>query len=503
MSNATSAAPLATIASLSQHEGQTVTLRGWLYNIRSSGKLLFPTFRDGTGTIQGIVPKAAVPEEVFNTIKSLTLESSLTVTGKVRADSRAPSGYELDVENVEVLQRIPEETPFPITLKEHGVDFLMEHRHLWLRTPRQSAILRVRATIMRAAAEYFDTNGFIRTDPPILTPNACEGTSELFEMDYFDNDKAYLTQSGQLYVEATALALGKVYSFGPTFRAEKSKTRRHLTEFWMIEPEVAHLELNGLLDLAEAFITHIVKRVLEFHRADLKVIGKDITKLEAVLTPSSTQPSDAVILSEGAERAAGESNGAESKDPEGPKPTHTAEPFSITNANASPATTNRFPRLSYDEAHAMLEKAYAEGKIEAPHKYGDDFGSPDETYISSQFDKPVMIHRYPAAIKAFYMQPDPQDPTKALCVDVLAPEGYGEIIGGSQRVDSYDLLKQRIEDHNLPLEAFQWYLDLRKYGSVPHSGFGMGIERVVAWLCGLDHVRETIPFARTLNRIYP
>ncbi|HEX3373253.1 MAG TPA: amino acid--tRNA ligase-related protein, partial [Edaphobacter sp.] len=265
----TTQAPVATIASLSQHEGQTVTLRGWLYNLRSSGKLLFPTFRDGTGTIQGIVPKAAVPEEVFNTLKALTLESSLTVIGKVRADSRAPSGYELDVENVEVLQRVPEETPFPITLKEHGVDFLMEHRHLWLRTPRQSAILRVRATIMRAAAEYFDINGFIRTDPPILTPNACEGTSELFEMDYFDDDKAYLTQSGQLYVEATALALGKVYSFGPTFRAEKSKTRRHLTEFWMVEPEVAFLELDGLLDLAEAYITHIVTTVLAHHRADL------------------------------------------------------------------------------------------------------------------------------------------------------------------------------------------------------------------------------------------
>jgi len=447
--SATPTAPLATIASLSQHEGQTVTLRGWLYNIRSSGKLLFPTFRDGTGTIQGIVPKAAVPEDVFNTIKSLTLESSLTVTGKVRADSRAPSGYELDVEDVTVLQRIPEDTPFPISLKEHGVDFLMEHRHLWLRTPRQSAILRVRATIMRAAAEYFDTNGFIRTDPPILTPNACEGTSELFEMDYFDDDKAYLTQSGQLYVEATALALGKVYSFGPTFRAEKSKTRRHLTEFWMIEPEVAHMDLDGDMQLAEEFLRHIVGRVLELHRTDLKTIGRDISKLEPITTPGA------------------------------------------------------FPRLSYDEAHAMLEKAHAEGKLENPHKYGDDLGSPDETYISSQFDKPVMIHRYPAAIKAFYMQPDPHDPTKALCVDVLAPEGYGEIIGGSQRVDSYDLLKARIEEHNLPLDAFQWYLDLRKYGSVPHAGFGMGIERVVAWLCGLDHVRETIPFARTLNRIYP
>jgi asparaginyl-tRNA synthetase len=442
-------APVTTIATLGQHEGQTITLRGWLYNLRSSGKLLFPTFRDGSGTIQGIVPKAAVAEEVFETLKNLTLESSVVVTGKVRADSRAPSGFELDVENVTVTQRIADETPYPISLKEHGVDFLMEHRHLWLRTPRQSAILRVRATIMRAAAEYFDTNGFIRTDPPILTPNACEGTSELFEMDYFDNDKAYLTQSGQLYIEATALALGKVYSFGPTFRAEKSKTRRHLTEFWMIEPEVTYLDLDGLMGLAEGFLTHIVTRVLETHRADLKVIGKEVSKLEAVATPGE------------------------------------------------------FPRLSYDEAHQMLVEAHAKGLIENAHTYGDDFGSPDETYISNQFDKPVMVHRYPAEVKAFYMQPDPNDPTKALCVDVLAPEGYGEIIGGSQRVDSYDLLKSRIEQHNLPLAAFQWYLDLRKYGSVPHSGFGMGIERAVAWICGLEHVRETIPFARTLNRIYP
>ena len=465
---------IATIASLSAHEGQTITLRGWLYNLRASGKLLFPIFRDGTGTIQGIVPKAAVPEAVFETLKNLTLESSVIVTGKVRADSRAPSGYELDVENVEVVQRVPDETPFPISLKEHGVDFLMEHRHLWLRTPRQSAILRVRATIMRAAAEYFDTHGFIRTDPPILTPNACEGTSELFEMDYFDDDKAYLTQSGQLYIEATALALGKVYSFGPTFRAEKSKTRRHLTEFWMIEPEVAYAGLDDIMDLAEAFITHIVTRVLESHRADLKVIGRDVTKLEPIVAAN-------------------------------PVPSSTLSSFAEGGGSASPASAARsaFPRLSYDEAHAMLDEAYKSGKLENPHKYGDDFGSPDETYISSQFDRPVMIHRYPAAIKAFYMQPDPADPTQALCVDVLAPEGYGEIIGGSQRVDSYDLLKSRIEEHNLPLAAFQWYLDLRKYGSVPHAGFGMGIERVVAWLCGLDHVRETIPFARTLNRIYP
>ncbi len=487
MSNEANTPPIATIASLASFEGQTITLRGWLYNLRASGKLLFPIFRDGTGTIQGIVPRAAVPEAVFETLKNLTLESSLTVTGKVRADSRAPSGYELDVENIEVLQRVPDETPFPITLKEHGVDFLMEHRHLWLRTPRQSAILRVRATIMRAAAEYFDTNGFIRTDPPILTPNACEGTSELFEMDYFDDDKAYLTQSGQLYIEATALALGKVYSFGPTFRAEKSKTRRHLTEFWMVEPEVAFLELDGLLNLAEAFITHIVTTVLANHRADLKVIGKDIAKLEAVIAPESASGIQNEVGNDASSRPEPK---AEWRDPRIPP-------------EAAQTPANKFPRLSYDEAHAMLEKAFAEGKIEAPHKYGDDFGSPDETYISSQFSKPVMIHRYPAAIKAFYMQPDPQDPTKALCVDVLAPEGYGEIIGGSQRVDSYDLLKSRIEAHGLPLDAFQWYLDLRKYGSVPHAGFGMGIERVVAWICGLDHVRETIPFARTLNRIYP
>jgi asparaginyl-tRNA synthetase len=439
-------AQVATISGIGRHVGETVKLRGWLYNMRESGKLLFPIFRDGTGTIQGIVPKAAVAVEVFERVKSLTQESSVIVTGKVRADARAPSGFELDVEDVEIVHLVPEATPFPISPKEHGVDFLMEHRHLWVRTPRQSAILRIRATIMRAAQEYFDTNGFIRTDPPILTPAACEGTSTLFELDYF-GDPAYLTQSGQLYIEATALALGKVYSFGPTFRAEKSKTRRHLTEFWMIEPEVAYMGLDGLLVLAEEFIAHIVARVLEGHLPDLKVIGRDATKLQAIKAP--------------------------------------------------------FPRISYDEAHAMLAEAFAKGLIEAEHKEGDDFGSPDETYISSQFDRPVMIHRYPAAIKAFYMQPDPVDPTKALCVDVLAPEGYGEIIGGSQRVDSYEFLKSRIDEHGLPLSAFEWYLDLRRYGSVPHSGFGMGIERAVAWICGLDHVRETIPFARTLNRIYP
>ncbi len=443
-------APLSSIATIGRHEGETVRVRGWLYNLRASGKLLFPILRDGSGTIQGIVPKAAVSETVFETLKNLTLESSLTITGKVRADSRAPSGYELDVQNVDVTQRVPDDQPFPITLKEHGTDFLMERRHLWMRTPRQSAILRVRATIMRAAQEYFDTNDFIRTDPPILTPAACEGTSELFEMKYFDEGNAYLTQSGQLYIEATALALGKVYSFGPTFRAEKSKTRRHLTEFWMVEPEVAYADLDDLMVLAEEFLSHIVQTVLGKHRADLKTItGADdkAAKLDKIQAP--------------------------------------------------------FPRVSYDDAHSMLEDAFAKGLIETKHTYGDDFGSPDETFISNQFDRPVMIHRYPAAVKAFYMQPDPLDNTKALCVDVLAPEGYGEIIGGSQRVDSYDLLKQRILDHGLPLESFEWYLDLRRYGSVPHSGFGMGIERVVAWVCGLDHVRETIPFARTLNRIYP
>jgi asparaginyl-tRNA synthetase len=439
-------APLATIATLGQFDGQSVTLRGWLYNLRESGKLLFPIFRDGTGTVQGVAHVKSVRAEVFESLKGLTQESSVIVQGKVRADKRAPGGFELDVEDLQVIQRVPESDPYPISLKEHGVDFLMEHRHLWVRSPRQSAILRIRAEIMRAAAEYFDQNGFIRTDPPILTPAACEGTSTLFPVDYF-GDPAFLTQSGQLYIESTALALGKVYSFGPTFRAEKSKTRRHLTEFWMVEPEVAYLDLDGLMQLAENYISHIVQSVLKNRQAELDVIGRDVTKLESVLPP--------------------------------------------------------FPRLRYDEAARMLNQAHAEGKLEQPFEYGNDFGSPDETWLSSQFDRPVMVHRYPAAVKAFYMEPDPDDPTFALCLDVLAPEGYGEVIGGSQRVASYELLKSRIEAHGLPLESFQWYLDLRRYGSVPHAGFGMGIERLVAWICGLDHVRETIPFARTLHRIYP
>ena len=437
---------VSTIAEIGKHEGQTVTIHGWLYNLRESGKLLFPQFRDGSGVIQGVVAKNAVPQEVFDAVKGLTQESSVIVEGKVRADKRAPGGYELDVSNVKVLQRVSETAPYPISLKEHGVDFLMEHRHLWVRTPRQAAILRVRAEIIKAARDFFDERGFTLTDPPILTPAACEGTTTLFPVDYFD-EQAFLTQSGQLYIEATAMALGKVYSFGPTFRAEKSKTRRHLTEFWMVEPEVAFATLDELMELAEQFITFLVKRCLERRSSDLKIIGRDVSKLEKVDVP--------------------------------------------------------FPRVAYDDAVKMLQEAHAKGALENSFEWGGDLGSPDETYISSQFERPVMVHRYPAKVKAFYMEPDPQRPELALCVDVLAPEGYGEIIGGSQRMASHDLLLQRIHEHGLPEEAFKWYLDLRKYGSVPHAGFGMGIERAVAWICGLEHVRETIPFPRMLYRLYP
>jgi asparaginyl-tRNA synthetase len=439
-------APVSTIADIGKHEGQTVTIRGWLYNLRESGKLLFPIFRDGTGTIQGVLPKNAVSPEVFDGVKNLTQESSVVVEGKVRADKRAPGGYELDVSNVQVLQKVAESDPYPISLKEHGVDFLMEHRHLWVRSPRQAAILRLRAEIIKAARDFFDERGFTLTDPPIITPAACEGTTTLFPVDYFE-DQAYLTQSGQLYIEATAMALGKVYSFGPTFRAEKSKTRRHLTEFWMVEPEVAYATLDDLMDLAEGLISFVVQRSLEKRRADLQTIGRDVSRLEKIHAP--------------------------------------------------------FPRISYDEAVKTLQEGHAKGELETKFEWGGDLGSPDETYLSSKFDKPVMIHRYPAAVKAFYMEPDPQRPELALCVDVLAPEGYGEIIGGSQRTASYDLLLKRIREHNLPEEAFKWYLDLRKYGSVPHAGFGMGIERAVAWICGLEHVRETIPFPRMLYRLYP
>ena len=446
METVTTQPPVSAIAGIGQHEGQSVTVRGWLYNLRESGKLLFPIFRDGSGVIQGVVPKSQVSPEVFETVKNLTLESSVVVTGKVRADKRAPGGYELDVTDVRIIQKVPEDDPFPISLKEHGVDFLMEHRHLWVRTPRQAAVLRVRAEIIRAARNFFDDRGFFLTDPPILTPAACEGTTTLFPVDYFD-EQAFLTQSGQLYIEATAMALGKVYSFGPTFRAEKSKTRRHLTEFWMVEPEVAFAELDDIMELAENFISHIVQTVLANRRDDLKLLARDVTKLENIKPP--------------------------------------------------------FPRITYDEAVKMLQEGHSKGQVETKFEWGGDLGSPDETYLSSLFDKPVMVHRYPAKVKAFYMEPDPQRPELALCVDVLAPEGYGEIIGGSQRIGDYNLLLKRIREHGLPEAAFKWYLDLRRYGGVPHSGFGMGIERVVTWLCGLEHLREAIPFARTLNRIYP
>ena len=442
----TTQAPVTTIAQVGQHEGETVTIRGWLYNLRESGKLLFPIFRDGSGLIQGVIAKNAVSPEMFAAVKGLTQESSIIVEGKVRADKRAPGGYELDVSSVQVVQRVSESDPYPITPKEHGVDFLMEHRHLWVRSPRQAAILRVRAEIIKAARDFFDERGFTLTDPPILTPAACEGTTTLFPVDYFD-EQAYLTQSGQLYIEATAMALGKVYSFGPTFRAEKSKTRRHLTEFWMVEPEMAYATIDDVMELAEGLISFLVKRCLERRRADLQTIGRDISKLEKIEAP--------------------------------------------------------FPRISYDEAVKMLQEAQTKGAVENRFEWGGDLGSPDETYLSSQFEKPVMIHRYPAKVKAFYMEPDPQRPELALCVDVLAPEGYGEIIGGSQRMASYDLLIQRIHEHGLPESSFKWYLDLRKYGSVPHGGFGMGIERAVAWICGLEHVRETIPFPRMLYRLYP
>jgi asparaginyl-tRNA synthetase len=438
--------PVTTISEIGKHESQTVTIRGWLYNLRESGKLLFPQFRDGSGIIQGVVPKNAVTPEVFEAVKTLTQESSVIVEGKVRADKRAPGGYELDVANVRVVQRVPETDPYPITPKEHGTDFLMEHRHLWVRSQRQAAILRVRAEIIKAARDFFDERGFTLTDPPIITPAACEGTTTLFPVDYFD-EQAYLTQSGQLYAEAMAMALGKVYSFGPTFRAEKSKTRRHLTEFWMVEPEVAYATLDDVMEIAEGLISFIVKRCLERRRVDLQTIGRDISKLEKIEPP--------------------------------------------------------FPRISYDDAAKNLQEGHAKGALESKFEWGGDLGSPDETYLSAQFDKPVMVHRYPAKVKAFYMEPDPQRPELALCVDVLAPEGYGEIVGGSQRMASHELLLQRIHEHGLPEEAFKWYLDLRKFGSVPHGGFGMGIERVVAWICGLEHVRETIPFPRMLYRLYP
>jgi asparaginyl-tRNA synthetase len=432
--------PAVEIRNISRYAGQEVTIQGWLYNLRESGKLLFPIIRDGTGVIQGVVVKAGVPPEVFDRVKSLTQESSLRVTGKPRADQRAPGGFELDVTDVEVLQRVPPEHPYPITPKEHGVDFLMDHRHLWLRSARQRAILGVRHEIIKATRDFFDSRGFTLVDTPIFTPAACEGTTTLFEVNYFD-EKAYLTQSGQLYNEAAAMAVGKTYCFGPTFRAEKSKTRRHLTEFWMVEPEVAFARLDDVCALAENLVASIVASVLERRRAELKVLERDVSRLEAVQLP--------------------------------------------------------FPRLTYDEAVKMLQAKGSE------IQWSGDFGGTDETILSQQFDRPVLVTHYPAAVKAFYMATDPNRPEVALGVDMLAPEGYGEIVGGGERLADYDELLRRIHRENLPQADFEWYLDLRRYGNVPHGGFGMGIERAVAWICGLDHVRETIPFPRMLYRLKP
>ena len=430
-----------TISDAANHADQTVEIPGWLYNIRKSGKIVFPILRDGTGLMQCVAVKSALPEEVFESLKHLTQESSLIVRGKIRAEPRAPGGYEMDVESADILQKVSEADPYPITPKDHGVDFLMDHRHLWLRSQRQHAIIRVRHEIIRAVRDYFDNHGFTLVDTPIFTPAACEGTTTLFEVNYFDDEKAYLSQSGQLYSEATAMAFGKVYCFGPTFRAEKSKTRRHLTEFWMVEPEMAFADLEEVKRVAEEMVVYIVGRVLENRREELKVLERDITKLEAIKAP--------------------------------------------------------FPRLSYDDAVKNLQERGSE------IQWGGDLGGGDETILTQQFDKPIMVDRFPMAIKAFYMQPDPARPEVAMGVDVLAPEGYGEIIGGGQRIHDPELLLRRIDEHKLPREAFNWYIDLRKYGTVPHGGFGMGIERCVAWICGLEHVRETIAFPRMLYRLRP
>ncbi|MBI3782662.1 MAG: asparagine--tRNA ligase [Deltaproteobacteria bacterium] len=429
--------PWVYINEIGQHEGQDVTLKGWLYNKRSSGKLHFLQVRDGTGILQCVVFKSDVPPEQFDLADHLSQESSLIVTGTVRADARAPLGYEVSVKD---LQLVHTAESYPITPKEHGVAFLLDHRHLWLRSSRQHAILTVRSAVIRACRDYFDGKGFTLLDAPIFTPAACEGTTTLFATDYF-GETAYLTQSGQLYAEAGALAFGKVYCFGPTFRAEKSKTRRHLTEFWMIEPEVAFMDLAGDMDLAEDFVEYVVQRVRREQRSHLEALERDMTVLERVRKP--------------------------------------------------------FPRVTYSEAVELVRQA---GFL---IQWGDDFGADEETAISKQFDRPVLVHRYPTECKAFYMKADPENPRLALCVDVLAPEGYGEIIGGGQREDDLETLRAKIRAHNLPEESFGWYLDLRRYGSVPHAGFGMGIERVVAWICNLPHVRETVPFPRMLERLRP
>jgi len=434
----TATSPVSDIARLAGHVGQTVTVRGWVSHLRSSGKVRFLVVRDGTGLVQGVLVKDRLPEADFAAFDRLTLESSLSLTGQVRAEPRAPGGFELEVSRVEPLSIAQD---YPISPKEHGVAFLMDHRHLWLRSPRQQAVLKVRDEVCRACRDFFHDRGFILVDTPILTPTACEGTTSLFETDYLDRGKAYLSQSGQLYLEAAAYALGRVYCFGPTFRAEKSKTRRHLTEFWMVEAEAAFYTLEDIMGLAEELVRFVVLRVVEHRAEELKTLERDPASLQAVAGP--------------------------------------------------------FPRLSYAEALARLNE---QGKEIA---WGEDLGGDEETLLSQMFDRPVLVHHYPRAIKAFYMEADPKEPEQALCVDMLAPEGYGEIIGGSQRVAELSTLLARLEEHHLPREPLEWYLDLRRYGSVPHSGFGLGVERLVAWVCGLKHVREAIPFPRLLDRLYP
>lgn len=431
------------INELKDHIGEEVTLKGWLYNTRSSGKLVFLQVRDGSGIVQCVVFKGN-DEAVFDKAKSLGQESSLIVQGTVKADERSSIGVEIDVKDLEVLQNVHE---YPITPKEHGTEFLMDNRHLWIRSKKQNAILKVRHTIIKATRDYFDNNGFILADTPIFTPAACEGTTTLFEVDYFGDEKAYLTQSGQLYNEATAAAFGKSYAFGPTFRAEKSKTRRHLTEFWMVEPEVAYATYEDMMDLGEGLILAIVQRVLNDRQEELKTLERDTTILEAIAAP--------------------------------------------------------FPRVHYDDAVELLQQGHVKGELENKFEWGGDFGAPDETYLSNQFGQPIFVHHFPAAIKGFYFEVDKDDPKYALGIDLLAPEGYGEIIGGGERAASLEYLEAQLEAHNLPRESFEWYLDLRRFGSVPHSGFGMGIERTVAWMCGIEHVRETIPFPRMLYRLKP
>lgn len=433
------------IAELADYNGQEVEIAGWLYNSRSSGKIIFLIVRDGSGILQGVVFKPEAGEELFEKARSLTQESSVIIRGKIRADKRAPGGYEMSIQGLELVGK---SVDYPITKKEHGTTFLLDHRHLWLRSSRQHAILRIRHEVIHALRDYLNNQGFINLDAPIFTPNVVEGTTTLFETQYFDS-KAYLTQSGQLYMEAGAMAFGKVYCLGPTFRAEKSKTRRHLTEFWMLEPEAAYLDLDGDMELAESMLEYVIARVLDKRAEELKVLERDTAPLEAVKKP--------------------------------------------------------FPRVHYQECCDILEEYSAAHPEENDAKFirGDDFGARHESIIVERFDRPIMVHRFPAAIKAFYMKRDPEEPENVLGFDMLAPEGYGEIIGGSQREDDYDTLLQRVREHNLPEDAFQWYLDLRRYGGVPHAGFGLGLERTITWICGIHHLRETIPFPRMMYRLRP